>query len=34
MVWSAPAARASFAFSGDEMVVITLAPRAFANWIA
>ena len=34
MVWSAPASRAAAAFSGDDMVVSTVAPSALANWMA
>jgi hypothetical protein len=34
MVWSAPASRAAAAFSGEEIVVSTVAPSALANWMA
>ncbi len=34
MVWSAPASCAALAFSGEEMVVSTVAPAALANWMA
>ena len=34
MQWSAPASRAAAAFSGDDIVVMTVAPRALANWMA
>ena len=34
MVWSAPASRATLAFSADDTVVSTVAPRALANWMA
>ena len=33
MQWSAPASRATLALSSDEMVVMTVAPRALANWM-